>query len=240
MTYENHEVNGCIDVTAPGVVIRYVKVHCASFEAVGHFDYGPTVDPGPTNQAAGTGRVTVQDSEIDCMNSAGRTALGDTSLIGLRLNVHGCENGADVDQYVTLTDSYIHNLANTAASHTDGVQLAHYLNGCTSSACEVNHARVVLLQHNTIEAIDATSALISNPVGDENITLQTSLLTGGAYTVYCDYQGVASHEHVVDNRFIRTSTRPNSGAFGVTDGCTDEEQVTGNVWDDTGTPIPVG
>ena len=49
------------------------------------------------------------------------------------MNVHGCENGLDINQNITVEDSYIHDLYNPGSAHTDGAQLAsgHYENGCS-------------------------------------------------------------------------------------------------------------
>lgn len=235
--YDAHEVNGCITVTAPGVTISRTKVHCGGFEAVGYFDQGVQ-----------TARLTVQDSEIDCLNTPGRTAIGDTNVTALRVNIHGCENGFDLDQWDTVQDSYVHDLANDVNSHTDGIQLAHYLNGCPTSACEVTHARNITVIHNTIYGTGqfgaGTSSMISNPVGDENVTIQNNLMGGGAYSLYCDYQGNGTNIQVIDNRISRQFSA-NGGAFGPWTGCSDEVNtpgnvVSGNVWDSDGTPLPPG
>ena len=47
------------------------------------------------------------------------------------MNIHGCENGLDIDQNITVEDSYIHDLYNGAEAHTDGIQFAsgHFENG---------------------------------------------------------------------------------------------------------------
>lgn len=222
------DINGCVTVTAPGVHITRSKIHCASFEVVGYGDHGVQTD-----------RLVVTDSEIWCTSGTGGTAVGDTNVTLDRLNIHGCENGFDADQWVTVQNSWIHDLLG-GVGHTDGLQMAHYLNGCPTSACEVNHARFVDVIHNRIEAIDGTSAIISNPSGDSDVTIRGNLLTGGAYTLYCPYQGVGGPNwRAQDNRFIRTAGRPQSGAFGPWTGCEDEvpANVTGNVWDDTGAPL---
>jgi hypothetical protein len=129
------------------------------------------------------------------VSGTGGTAVGDTNVTLDRVNIHGCENGFDADQWVTVQNSWIHDLLG-GVGHTDGLQMAHYLNGCATSACEVSHARFVDVIHNRIEAIDGTSAIISNPSGDSDVTIRNNLLTGGAYTLYCPYNGVAGAELV--------------------------------------------
>lgn len=221
-------VKGCIEVRAPGVVIKRTKVSCGSFEAVAYFDTGFTpVAP-----------LTIQDSEIDCRNRVGRTAVGEANLVALRLNIHGCENGFDLNQHITIQDSYIHDLANTSSSHTDGIQFAHYLDGC--GTCEVNHARDITITHNTIYANAGTSSIISNPSDDVDIVVQNNLLAGGAFSLYCPYDGVGVNYQVLDNHFS-TVFYPTVGAFGPWTGCEDESVVTGNVYHDgpnAGQPVP--
>lgn len=229
------DINGCLSVSAPSVRVTRSKIHCASFEVVQHGDNG--ILETDTSR-----RLVVSDSEIWCTSGTGGTAVGDTNVTLDRDNIHGCENGFDADQGITVQNSWIHGLLG-GVGHTDGLQMAHYLNGCTSSACEVAHARFVDVIHNTIEAIDGTSAVISNPVGDNDVHIINNLMTGGAYTLYCPYQGKGGvNWFAQNNRFIRTSGRPNSGAFGPVTGCSDETpaNVTGNVWDDNGSAVPLG
>jgi hypothetical protein len=239
------DINGCVSVTAPGVHITRSKIRCASFEVVQHGDRGvqdvtPSgCGPPPALVACTWVPLAISDSEIWCTSGTGGTAVGDTNVTLDRVNIHGCENGFDADQWVTVQNSWIHDLLGDVG-HTDGLQMAHYLNGCATSACEVSHARFVDVIHNRIEAIAGTSAIISNPSGDSDVTIRGNLLTGGAYTLYCPYSGVAGPNWFArDNRFIRTSSRPNGGEFGPWTGCEDEvpANVTGNVWDDNNAPL---
>jgi hypothetical protein len=225
------DINGCVSVTAPGVHITRSKIHCASFEVVQHGDKGVPED-----------RLVITDSEISCTSGTGGTAVGDTNVTLDRDEITGCENGFDADQWVTVQNSWIHDGLG-GVGHTDGVQMAHYLDGCPTTACEVSHARFVDVIHNRIEEIGGTSAVISNPSGDSDVNILNNLLTGGAYTLYCPYNGTGgANWKAQNNRFIRTADRPNSGAFGPVTGCSDENpaNVTGNVWDDDGSAVPLG
>ncbi len=227
--YQDREVNGCVNVTATGVTIQFVKVHCSSVEAISHFDLGVR-DSTP---------LKVLDSEVDCLGTVGVTGIGDTNVDAERDDISQCENGFDLDQWDTVRDNYVHNLLGEAG-HTDGAQLAHYLNGCSTSACEVSHSRLVTIQHNTITGkndagANGTSAIISNPAGDESLVVDGNLLDGGAFTLYCDHQGTAdSNSFYTNNRFGR------SAAYGPATGCSDEAHTTGNVYDDDDSPIPLG
>ena len=82
-----------------------------------------------TAHYAGT-PLLIEDSEIDCQNTSG-TAIGEANVTARRLNIHGCENGFNISQNVTVEDSYIHDMYNSAEAHTDGIQFAtgHFVNG---------------------------------------------------------------------------------------------------------------
>jgi len=216
---------GCIRVTAPGVVIRNSRIRCSSGIAV-------TVGDGDFTGAP----LLLEDVEIDCGNGSG-TAISEANVTVRRADIHGCENGLDINQSVTVEDSYIHDLFNSAASHTDGMQFAsaHKVNGAW-----VDGALNVVIRHNTIFGVGVdgslgTSAIISNPSGDKNILIQGNLLAGGAYTLYCDYLAAATNYQVLDNHF---STRFSAkvGAYGPSDGCADEI-TSGNVYDESGAPL---
>jgi hypothetical protein len=218
-TIDAKDIHGCVEVRAPGVTLKRSKVHCMSV-AVASFDGVYTGTP-----------LTIEDSEIDCLNSGG-TAVGDTNVTARRLNVHGCENGFDIDANVTVQDSYIHDLYNSAQAHTDGIQLAsgHFVNGALVPA-----AANVTVVHNRIYANSGTSAMISNSGGDTNILIQNNLMAGGAYTLYCEQGTTGTNFRVLDNHISRLFY-PTGGAYGPWTDCTDET-VSGNVWDETGAPL---
>ena len=207
---------GCIDVTAPGVVIRNSKVSCPSSRsgyAVFSRDGGFSGTP-----------LLIEDSEIDCANTNG-TALGEALFTAIRVNIHGCENGGDLNQNITIQDSYVHDLYNSAAAHTDGFQMGggHYVNGQV-----VAGALNVTFDHNTIFGIGAdgsfgTSAIISNRGGDTNILIQNNLLAGGAFTLYCEQGAKGNNYRVISNAFTRAFSQK-VGFYGASTDCSDETQ----------------
>ncbi|MBA2954218.1 hypothetical protein GON03_07785 [Nocardioides sp. MAH-18] len=216
---------GCIEVTAPGVVIRNSKITCKpTYAAV-------TVDDGGFAGAP----LLLEDVEIDCGDNPGH-GIGEANVTVRRANIHGCENGLDVNQSITVEDSYIHDLYNSSEAHADGIQLAGHLEG----GGFVEGAKNVTIRHNTIYGVGpdgslGTSAIISNPRGDTNILIEANLLAGGAYTLYCDRPGAGIAYRVIDNHFS-TRFSPSVGAFGPTDGCADEER-SGNVVHETGAAV---
>jgi hypothetical protein len=218
---------GCIEVTVPGVIIRNSKISCGNS--------APDVVTSADGDYTGT-PLLIEDSEIDCKNTGG-TAVGDTNITARRLNIHGCENGFDVDANVTVEDSYMHDLFNSAAAHTDGIQFAygHYVNGQV-----VQGAINVTITHNTIYGMGVdgsfgTSAIITNRGGDTNVLIQDNLLAGGAFTLYCEQGATGKNYRVLDNHFSR-KFGSNVGAYGPSTDCSDETQ-SGNVVHETGQAI---
>jgi hypothetical protein len=216
---------GCVRVTAPGVLIRRSKISCAGGYAVysGDGDY------------AGAPLV-IEDSEIDCKNSGG-TALGEANFTVRRVNIHGCENGGDINQSVVIEDSYIHDLYNGASAHTDGLQFASgHVEGGTIVAGSLN----VTIRHNTIFGMGAdgsfgTSAIISNRGGDTNVLIEHNLLAGGAVAIYCEQGATGSNYRVLGNAFTRRFSQT-VGFYGVSTDCSDETQ-SGNYILETGQPL---
>jgi hypothetical protein len=216
---------GCVRVTAPGVVIRNSKISCTDFYAVLNADRTYIGKP-----------LLLEDSEVDCKDTR-RTGIGDANIVARRLNIHGCENGFDIDQNITVEDSYIHDLYNDPEAHTDGIQLSFgHWNGSAFECCALN----VTIRHNTIYsvAVDGslgTSAIISNSGGDRNIVIENNLLAGGAYALYCE-QHSTGVDYVVRNNRFSTKFSPKVGAYGASTECSDETQ-SGNVHHETGRPL---
>lgn len=206
---DGKDIRGCVEVHAPGVVLRNSKVSCSDpYVVFSHTDGG----------------LLVENSEIDCQNTS-HTAVGDTNITVRRSNIHGCENGFDVDGDFTVADSYVHDLFNSSVSHTDGAQLTDI-------------AQNVTFRHNTIYANSGTSAIISPSTSISNVLIEGNLLAGGAYTLYCRQHGSGSNYRVINNHFS-TIFYPSVGAYGPWTDCADEAQVTGNVYHETGRPVPL-
>lgn len=204
------DIRGCVSVTVPGVVIRRSKIRCTGGYAV--------LSGGYTGA-----RLLIEDSEIDCKggNGLGSTAVGDNNFTARRLNIHGCENGFDVDIDVTIQDSWIHDLYDSPEAHADGIQFAI--------------GRNVLVEHNAI-FVKGTSAIISISRTINGVTIKNNLLAGGAYTLYCP-RDPSSDVRVIDNRFSQIYY-PKGGALGPWTDCENVTELRGNVWDKTGQLLP--
>jgi len=220
---------GCIRVTAPGVVIRNSKISCGDVYAVASFDGAYSGTP-----------LLLEDTEIDCQNTPA-TAISEANVTVRRLNVHGCENGLNISQSVTVEDSYIHDLYNSAEAHSDGIQFAtgHLLDGQIVPGV-VN----VTIRHNTIYGMGsdgsfATSAIIDHSTAvNTNVLIENNLLAGGAYALYCSIGFTGINYRVLNNRFSRKFSSK-VGFYGPASDCADETQ-SGNVYHETGRPLTLG
>lgn len=202
---DGQDIRGCVEIAAPDVTIRRSRIACRDFFVVASF----------AERYAGGGAL-VQDVEIDCQNS-GSTGIGSYGLTAVRVNVHGCENGFDIDNTITVRDSYIHDLYSTAENHADGIQL--------------NPGAQIVITHNTISAATGTSAIHTPRSGNSDVLVSGNLMSGGAYTLYCP-QDSSTNFRVIDNRFS-TLVSPKGGAYGPWAYCAKAAAVTNNVWDAT-------
>jgi len=216
---EGLDIRGCVSIQAPGVVIRNSKITCSSFLAVASYA------TSYTGAAA-----LLEDVEISCDNAPG-TAVGDYNVTVRRADIHSCENGFDMDGLITVEDSFIHDLLPydpVTDPHVDGIQITPV-------------AHDVTIQHNTIHAgLDGNAAIISPRVSDgviSNIAIQENLMAGGGYTLYCQQDGSGDNYRVINNHFS-TVFHATVGAFGPWTDCEDETEVSGNVYHETGDPLP--
>ena len=131
---DSKDVRGCVSVRAPGVIIRKSRIACSGPFVIDSYGYTGTW-------------LSIEDSEIDCNDTNG-TAVGEEGVAIVRSNIHGCENGFDVDRNFTIQDNYIHDMYQSAEAHTDGIQMW-------------NTATAVTIQHNRIYSNNGTSAIIS-------------------------------------------------------------------------------
>jgi len=227
------DVAGCIVVEAVGVTIKRSKAQCI------------TTSLSPAARDPQNPRLTVEDTEVACPDMDGTTGIGDRNIDVQRTNIHGCENGFDMDSDATITDSFIHDLHQSVIAHTDGLQSA------VGSNLVIRHNRFYAetpgacgVESGHTSDCGGTSAINinNNPTGpvSTSTTVSDNLLAGGAYTLYCPKVTPSSFA-VTNNRFSRTFY-PTSGAFGPQADCVADDGTplvttwTNNVWDDTNQP----
>jgi len=256
---DSKNITTCLTISAPGVVIKNSKIDVPNCGWTIYNNHDDRSNEGVVYHSGYTGTgLTIQDSEVGC-SWTNSTAIGDNHVTVLRTNIHGCENGFDMDRDGDIEDSYIHDLYQSSVAHTDGLQSADGSN--------------LTLKHNTFEGdtypcpadCSGTSAVNINnnpyfPGSITNTLVQDNLLSGGAYTLYCPRHADTNFQ-IVNNHFSYRFRDPSStvvydgtgappgpppwkpaagnegvGAFGTSSDCTDEIS-SGNIIHETGAPV---
>jgi hypothetical protein len=214
---ENLLIVDCgIDVYAPNVTIRNVKIIRTS------------VDMWAVRVAKG-GSATISHVEIAGKDKGSESVqyaiLNQTSnqVKVDHANLHHCADCIQ-GEAMTVTDSYIHDMANPPGAHVDGFQ-------CNAS-CGVT------LRHNTILnewSQTAAIALFGDFGTPANSVIDNNLLAGGGYSVYGGVAG-STNIKVTNNRFSKIFF-PKGGYWGVETALNRSgtgNLWSGNIWDDTG------
>ena len=180
---------------------------------------------------SGTNTI-VEDSEFVPLHPAATIdGVWTASTKLYRVNIHGTVDGMKAGNNTLVQDSYIHDMSWFAsdpnqgggATHNDGVQAFDGVSGVT-------------LRHNTIDMSTTKDANAALQDSASNVTVDNNWLDGGGCTL-----NFADHGHslpalvVTNNRFGRHS------AFQcpiLLSNLLSLAQNSGNVWVDTGTPIP--
>jgi hypothetical protein len=209
---DGKDIDGCVFVEAPNVTIRNSKITCG-------FAFG--IHALISNYTGGG--LLIQDVEVSCNNTSA-TGVAGYGFTAQRMNIHGCENGFGADNDLTIEDSYIHDFYHNTGAHTDGIQMGGGDN--------------ITIRHNRIfnQDTDGTSAIISNETGLSNVLVTNNIMAGGGHTLYCPQTSSVNYR-VINNHFSRIYY-PNSGFYSPGVYCELAAESTGNVWDDTGLPVP--
>jgi hypothetical protein len=212
--------SGSIDVRAPGTVIAGRDVHGTIHvhaddvtirdTRVTSGDYWPIwLDPGRRG-------LEVFDTEVVGSGSC-QAGIGTHDYLAVRLDVHGCGDGAKAGANTTISSSWFHDLRVTPGSHNDGIQ--------------VSIGSHVVIRGNRIDGpVGQTSAIKIGPdygSAISDVVVADNWLNGGAYTLYLD----AADAVVRGNRFGRSS------AYGPVAVTTTPKVWVDNVWADTGRPV---
>jgi len=222
---------GCIQSSAPGVIIRNSKISCGG-------NYAAYVDDRTSTQAL----LTIEDSEIDCKNTPASAGVGEADVIVRRTEITKCENGFDLNQNAVVEDNYVHNLYNGSGSHADGLQFGTgHWNG-SSYVCDSRCVNNLTIRHNTIFGMGdndtsfGTSAIIDHSFGaNADILIDNNLLAGGAATLYCSIGFTGTNYRVTNNKFS-TRFKSTVGFYFPSTECSDQTQ-SGNVIYETGQPL---
>jgi hypothetical protein len=158
---EGKTISGSITVQASNVTIRN--------------DCVTSSDTYPVHFVSGS-NLTVEDTTITGRGGGCSRAVepAGQGAVMSRLNISGCEDGIQMYNNDTITDSYIHDLAFTGGSHNDGIQQNGGSNDFTTDFG-----------------------------GISDITITGNLLNGGNFTVYSRSggKGDPTGVSVTDNQF---------------------------------------
>lgn len=240
------EVDGDQEYSTPGQVISGLDIHGFVHITATNVTIRNSVVRGGPNPRCNSSVVyvdtgasaTIEDSEIapsypsPCLD--GIWAL-DTTL--LRMNIHGAVDGIKAYDNVIVQDSYIHDLSwfaddpnqNGGPTHNDDVQ-----------TYEGN--KHITLRHNTMSPGPKGNAAyqVSQDGGKvaTDLHIDGNWLDGGGCTLNFAHNGGPTPMtgiYVTNNRFGRNSFYDCPILISTR---TILSQNTGNVWDDTGAPIP--
>jgi F5/8 type C domain/PA14 domain len=213
----NRLINGCVTVNAANVTIRRSKIVCN----------------GPSAIWSGSTGLLVEDTEVDCNNAAGRTAITPQGYTARRVNAHSCDNILWASRNVLIEDSYIHDpipCCGPTQPHTDAIQVP-----AGGSNIRVEHNTVYggyLSQANFGNA--AISASASPGTSVTNVVVNNNVLAGGGYTLYCP--GADGGFTWTNNRFSRVFVST-VGGFGPLYFTCEQHTHSGNVYHETGSPL---
>jgi hypothetical protein len=182
---------------------------------------------------SGSGTV-VEDSEFVPSNPAptiDSIAARNTTI--LRVHIHGGVDGMKAESNTLVQDSFIHDMnwfssdpnQGGGATHNDGIQ---------SFAGESN----VIIRHNTIDLSTTKQANAAWQTSATNSRIENNFLDGGGCVINVAHQssgGPIGGIAVVGNRFGRHSEFKCPILLSTQSNLSEN---SGNVWADTGEPIP--
>jgi hypothetical protein len=226
-TYSNLDIHGFAKVTATGVTIK---------DSI--FRGGAQRCNSAALWIVDGASATVEDSEVVPANpNPCLDGVWATNVTLLRVDIHGSVDGIKAFDHTTVEDSYVHDLSyfahdpnqNNGPTHNDAVQ-----------TYEGNQH--ILLRHNTfvLSKQDNAAYQVTQDGGRvaTDLHVESNWLDGGGCTLNFAHKGGPTPMtgiYVVNNRFGRDSYY-NCPILVSTQ--TVLSSNTGNVWDDTGQPIP--
>ena len=213
--YENINLRGTISVRADNVTIRNVTV--------------TSNDYWPIRWYSGKNGLITDSTVIG--GPVSMSSLSGNGYTAQRVNVTGAQDGIKVDSNVTITDSYIHDLAVCSGCHNDGME--------SNGNYQILHHNTVVNAQSEVSAI----ALFQDYAAGHDNAVTDNLLAGGGFTLYAGggSKGRSSNITITGNHFSRTYF-PQSGYYGYAtafDAGGAGNVWSGNVWDDTGKTVPL-
>jgi hypothetical protein len=226
-TYSNLDIHGFVTITAKGVTLKDSILRGGAQKC-----------NSAVLQITDSGSATVEDSEIAPAHpNACLDGIWATNVTLLRMNIHGSVDGIKAFDNTTVEDSYIHDLGYFSSDPNQGGGPTH--NDAVQTYQGNQH---ILLRHNTfaMTAQDNSAYQVTQDEGKvaTDLHIESNWLDGGGCTLnFADKGGPTPMTgiYVINNRFGRHSQ---FGCPILISTKTVLSQDSGNVWDDTGQPIP--
>jgi hypothetical protein len=223
------DIHGYVRIRAKNVVLKNSIVRGGPPRADGNNSAVVFIERG---QSARLERLEIKPSHpaptLDGVWAENATLTG--------LNIHDVVDGVKAFNNVTIKDSYIHHLS--YFSDTGGGDDTH-----NDAVQTYEGNRNVLIQHNTLALgrKDNAAYQVTQDNGgvSTNLRIQDNWLDGGGCTLNFAHKGGPTPMtgiHVVNNRFGRNTSFSNCPILVSTK--TELSTNSGNVWADTGKPIP--
>ncbi len=180
----------------------------------------------------------IEDTEIDPTNpNPCLDGIWATNATLTRLDIHDVVDGVKAFDNVTVTDSYIHDLSWFASDPNQGGGATH-----NDAVQTYEGNRNIVLRHNNLDLTDRENAAlqVTQDGGGTatNLRIENNWLNGGGCTLNFAHKGGPTPMtgiYVIGNRFGRDSHFDCPILISTETVLT---QLSGNVWDDSGRPIP--
>jgi hypothetical protein len=185
-----------------------------------------------------SGSGTIEDTEIAPSNpSPCLDGIWATNVTLLRMNIHGAVDGVKAFDNVTIEDSYLHDMSWFASDPNQGGGATH-----NDDVQTYEGNKHIVLRHNTMSPGPKGNATyqVTQDSGkvSTDLHIEDNWLDGGGCTLNFSHKGGPTPMtgiYVTNNRFGRHSTFQCPILISTK---TVLSQNSGNVWDDTGKPIP--
>lgn len=219
--YQNMQVTGGINVTAPNVTIRNVRL------IVTDDYYGIKSFSNDLN-------LVLDHVEIDLNGHPGIKGIAFDGYTAKHVLFHNGADCAHMEVNVVIEDSYC--VLGPDVNGDGNPDRSDFCNGGDHfDGFQSDRGENITIRHNTIRnPCSQTSAILMSTNTDaiDQVVIDNNLVSGGGYTIYCgtDSRGVATHETYTNNVTSREFF-PNGGYWGPSTSCEHVAVSGGNVWD---------
>jgi hypothetical protein len=226
-TISNMDFRGWVTVTGANITFKNSVFRGRAANGANH----ALID---TEQS--TGPITIMDSEFAPSNpSSTIDGLWTRNTNVYRANIHGSVDGMKADSNTLVQDSYIHDMSWFASDPNQGGGETHN-DGVQTFAGESN----VTLRHNKIDMSTTPNGNAAWQGSGYNSRAENNYLDGGGCTLNFDAQSLGGPTltpmYVNNNRFGRHQGF--TGCVVLISNKTVMTEYNGNVWNDTGQPVP--